>query len=43
MRAGIKNLRKAKVKGCMSCSAHLKIGGAAPQIILAVIRATTAS
>jgi hypothetical protein len=37
------NLRHARVKGGMSCSAHLNIGGAAPQMIFATIKAITAA
>ena len=42
IRAAKKNLKKARVKGPISCNAHLKIGGAAPQIIFVTISARTA-
>ncbi len=42
MSAPMKNLRKARVKGCMFSSDHLKSGGAAPQIKLAIISASIA-
>lgn len=34
--------KKARVKGGIFCRDHLKIGEAAPQIMLAIIRATIA-